>query len=137
MLNQRVMVTAIIKKNGKFLMLKRSGHNKMYSGYWQFPEGGVKFGETPEEALARELREETGLRVKKAKLLGVRASSIEYFHRRLWHFIRIFYYAKVAGEIKLSNKHNEYKWVSKRGLGKIRLLKGLKYGDFRTFLGNA
>jgi len=135
MLNQRVMATAIIKKKGKILMLKRSGRNKMYAGHWQFPEGGVEFGETPEEALARELREETGLRVKRAKLLGVRASSIEYFHRKLWHFIRVFYAVDTSGKLDLSAKHGEHKWASKAELAKMRLMPGLKYGDFRALLG--
>ena len=42
--------------NGQVLWAKRIGHNA-----WQFPQGGIHFGETPEQALYRELREEVGL----------------------------------------------------------------------------
>lgn len=42
--------------NGQVLWAKRIGHNA-----WQFPQGGIQHGETPEEALYRELREEVGL----------------------------------------------------------------------------
>ena len=134
MFNQRVMATAIIKQNGKFLLLKRSRRNKMYAGYWQFPEGGIEVGETPEKALARELKEETGLRVKKAKLLGVSSGNIEYFHQKVWHFIRVFYLVKAAGKIRLSGAHNEQCWFSEKELTKLRLMKSLKYGDFRGLL---
>lgn len=134
MLNQRIMATAIIKKGNKYLLLKRSRSNKMYSNMWQFPEGGVKFGETPRKALKRELMEETGLKVKKAKLLGTVSSNIEYFHKKVWHFVRLLYKVEAKGKIELSNKHSECKWVTKREMKKMRLLKGLRYGDFSPLL---
>ena len=134
MLNQRVMATAIIRKNGRFLMLKRSKGNRFYAGYWQFPEGGVEFGESLEQALAREVKEETGLRIKKADLLGLRSSCIEYFRQKLWHFMRAFYATETAGKIRLSAAHSEYKWVSRREMAKLKLLKGLRYGNFRALL---
>ena len=37
---------------------------------WQFPQGGIKFGETPEEAMFRELEEEVGLRSEHVKIVG-------------------------------------------------------------------
>jgi putative (di)nucleoside polyphosphate hydrolase len=37
---------------------------------WQFPQGGIKAGETPEEAMFRELEEETGLKPQHVKILG-------------------------------------------------------------------
>ncbi len=44
------------KRCGQVLWAKRIGHNA-----WQFPQGGIQYGETPEQALYRELREEVGL----------------------------------------------------------------------------
>ena len=41
---------------GQVLWAKRIGHNA-----WQFPQGGIQLGESPEQALFRELREEVGL----------------------------------------------------------------------------
>ncbi|MEM5814332.1 MAG: NUDIX domain-containing protein [Candidatus Aenigmatarchaeota archaeon] len=134
MLNQRMMATAVIKKNGKFLLLKRGGRTKLYHGRWQFPEGGIKKGETPEQALARELREETGLRVERARRLGVRTSAIKYFGQKVWHFKRTFYAVKTTGKIKLSSKHSEHGWFSKKEVKRLRLLEGLKYGSFRNLL---
>lgn len=37
---------------------------------WQFPQGGIKFGETPEQAMFRELEEEVGLRSEHVKVIG-------------------------------------------------------------------
>src|SRR5690606_41724607 len=37
---------------------------------WQFPQGGIKYGETPEQAMYRELQEETGLEPHHIKILG-------------------------------------------------------------------
>ena len=37
---------------------------------WQFPQGGIKPGETPEQAMYRELKEETGLEAKHVQILG-------------------------------------------------------------------
>jgi putative (di)nucleoside polyphosphate hydrolase len=37
---------------------------------WQFPQGGIKFGETPEQAMYRELEEEVGLRAEHVKVVG-------------------------------------------------------------------
>jgi putative (di)nucleoside polyphosphate hydrolase len=37
---------------------------------WQFPQGGIKFGETPEQAMYRELEEEVGLRPAHVKIIG-------------------------------------------------------------------
>jgi len=37
---------------------------------WQFPQGGIKYGETPEQAMFRELEEETGLLPKHVKVIG-------------------------------------------------------------------
>ncbi|OYV01647.1 MAG: RNA pyrophosphohydrolase [Burkholderiales bacterium PBB5] len=37
---------------------------------WQFPQGGIKYGETPEQAMLRELHEEVGLRPEHVRILG-------------------------------------------------------------------
>ena len=37
---------------------------------WQFPQGGIKFGETPEQAMYRELEEEVGLKSNHVKIIG-------------------------------------------------------------------
>ncbi len=50
--------------DGQVLWAKRIGHNA-----WQFPQGGIQFGETPEQALFRELREESAYCPNMSRLL--------------------------------------------------------------------
>ncbi|WAM00535.1 NUDIX domain-containing protein [Streptomyces sp. Je 1-369] len=64
-------------------------------GLWHLPGGGVDPGEQPEEALARELHEETGLELVGARLVDART----YSARRLgvsWHLVGLFYVVELA-----------------------------------------
>ena len=53
-----------------------NSHNEVWWGKrvrehsWQFPQGGIKYGETPEQAMFRELEEEVGLRAEHVKIVG-------------------------------------------------------------------
>jgi 8-oxo-dGTP diphosphatase len=64
---QRV-TAAIIEENGKVFIAKR-GESKHLAGKWEFPGGKIEPGETPREALSRELDEELGLSVHVGELL--------------------------------------------------------------------
>ncbi len=59
-------VRAIIKKDGKLLLIKRV---KQDMTYWVFPGGGVEDGESCEQALIRECKEELGVEVSVGELL--------------------------------------------------------------------
>lgn len=128
------MVSALIKRGEKYLLLKRGGTTKLYRGQWQFPEGGVKFGESPFTALKREIKEETKLELKDAKYLGNISSVLKEFKMELWHFVRMVYRCEVKGKVKLSRKHKEYKWVEKKDMEKLELLKGMEFKDMKKFL---
>ncbi len=60
-----VAAAVIERPDGTFLMASRP-QGKAYAGWWEFPGGKVEAGETPRQALARELREELGIRVVEA-----------------------------------------------------------------------
>ncbi|RYE87312.1 MAG: (deoxy)nucleoside triphosphate pyrophosphohydrolase, partial [Myxococcales bacterium] len=55
-----LVVAAVIERDGLLLVGQRPAH-KHHGGLWEFPGGKVEPGETPAEALARELHEELGL----------------------------------------------------------------------------
>ncbi|MFP4173447.1 MAG: NUDIX domain-containing protein, partial [Candidatus Hydrogenedentota bacterium] len=56
----RIRVAAIAVRDGAILLVRHEKHGERY---WLLPGGGVDFGETLTEALAREVREETGLAI--------------------------------------------------------------------------
>ena len=51
---------------------------------WQFPKGGIKHGETPEQAMYRELHEEVGLRPEHVKILGRTRGWLRYEVPKHW-----------------------------------------------------
>ena len=66
----RVAVDVVIRfPDGKFVLVKR--RYPPFKGFWAIPGGFVEYGETVEEAAVREALEETGLRVRPVRLLGV------------------------------------------------------------------
>lgn len=85
----RVQVAAAVveRPDGAFLMTSRPP-GKVYAGWWEFPGGKVEPGETPREALARELGEELGLSVQQAYPWLTR--DYDYAHARVrLHFFRV------------------------------------------------
>jgi mutator protein MutT len=67
----------MIRGGALLLTKKRSGP---YQGKWDLPGGGLEFGETPEEALTREILEETAYRAGGLQLFSVESYSEVYFH---------------------------------------------------------
>ncbi len=65
----RLTVDGIIIKNKMILLIKRG--NEPFRGQWALPGGFVEYGETTEEAVIREVQEETGITGTIPKILGV------------------------------------------------------------------
>ena len=85
----RVGAYAAIQQQGHLLLCRLTR-----SGLWTLPGGGIEFGETPEQAMVREVKEETGLIATPNELIGVNsfvATRIDEVH-----FVQIIYTAEVA-----------------------------------------
>lgn len=119
----RVVVTAIIIKDGKYLIVQRSKDKKAWPGMWTVPGGGMEVDDyinTPktneecwyfavENTLKREIKEEVNLEVDKIKYLldlafikpdGVPVVTLSFYCN--WK----------AGEVELNEENIDYKWVT-------------------------
>ena len=110
----RIVVTAMIEHQGRFLIISRPSDKKNFPGMWAFPGGKVELGETLLDALRREVREETGLEIKNES-----AFLNTFFDGNLVG--AAFLVRAVNGNFKLTPEAIDYKWVSS-----TEELKGLK-----------
>lgn len=65
-----------------------------WQGHWTLPGGGVEFGENPEQAMIREIEEETGLHVKATAIAGIDS---HFNPADNYHGVRIVYHVEVTG----------------------------------------
>lgn len=101
------VVAAILKKEDKILIAKKR-EGKPLAGMWEFPGGKIEEGETPEESLIRELREEMDIKIKVKEYVG--ESIYDYGDGKVIS-LKGFTAEIVEGDIKLTD-HDEYKWVT-------------------------
>ena len=99
-----VAAAVILREDGSFLLGQRAP-DTFYPGYWEFPGGKVEPGETPREALVRELREELEIEVEEAAPWIVREHVYEHAHVRL-NFFRV---TRWRGEIR-DHVHAALEW---------------------------
>ncbi len=112
-----ILVRAIIQMREKFLLCRRV--NKRY---YFFPGGHVEFGENIKEALARELKEELGLKIKKCSFIG---GSEHLFTEdgKKHHEINLAFDAKVNKlNTKSKEDHIQFFLLDKKQLAKKNVL---------------
>ena len=122
-----VVVKAIVEYKGKILIIKRSDEDKIDAGTWEFPGGKVDFGETPEEALIRELKEEVSLNVNINGFLYTWSRVMDE-NRQI---IGLTYLCESdSDEVLISFEHSDYKWIEKHeiktNISNEYILDGLK-----------
>ena len=106
-----VGVGAIIVQNGKILIVRRS--SEPGKGKWSVPGGLVELGETVEQAVVREVREECGLDVEVDRLIDVVDSMTFDRNGRLkYHFIILDFFVKIkGGKLRPGDDAKEALWV--------------------------
>ncbi len=109
------VVTGLIHKNGKVLLGQRPVGETL-AGAWEFPGGKIEQGESPQEALARELQEEIGvdaevgaLRLAHTHSYGERGVLLLFYDVGFW-----------KGEPK-TIYHDDLRWVDPEELEKIQI----------------
>ena len=100
----------MIVENGALLLVRRGrGPN---TGLWAVPGGKVAFGETMRQAVAREVREETGLEVEVGPVVWV-GDALDPGPRPEWHYTLVDFRCRVTGgQLAAADDAREAAWVS-------------------------
>ena len=102
------VVAALIEKDGKYLIAKRSTGDINVFDKWEFPGGKVEIGEDEKHAIEREIKEEFVLEIKAKEFI---INNICNYPNKTVD-LRLYSCDYVAGEFKLHD-HSEYAWVEK------------------------
>ena len=109
------VAAAIIIDNGQVFATQR-GYGDFKDG-WEFPGGKIDAGETPEEALVREIKEELETEISVGELID----TIEYDYPTFHLSMDCFWAEIVSGDLVLT-EHEAAKWLTKDELGSVEWL---------------
>lgn len=111
------VTAAVIEKDGKILIAKRRIGDR-HGGRWEFPGGKIDAGETPEECLKRELKEELGIEAEIGELIC--SSTFKYMFVPLE--LLVYKVRHISGKFRALD-HDELKWVEPSELAKYDFVK--------------
>ena len=107
------IITAINDKNEPIIFATERGYGD-FKGGWEFPGGKIEEGETPEEALAREIREELDTEISVGRLID----TIEYDYPKFHLSMDCFFCNIIKGDLVLK-EHEAARWLTKGELREV------------------
>lgn len=117
----QLAASAVIFRDAKILLVRRA--RDPGRGRYSLPGGRVEWGETLEQAVHREVAEETGLTVTIIGLAGIREVMPASGGG---HFVVLSYAARwTGGEVMLNDEHDGFEWVAPDDAPKFDLTDGL------------
>ncbi len=105
------VVAAAVRKNGRYLLGKRPSRG-LLGGLWELPGGKVKGGESHEQALKRELKEELGIEA----AVGPLVASVKHAYSHFKVTLYVYRCEQRAGRARPLH-HAQVKWVRPKDLG--------------------
>ena len=119
----RIGSAVVIEQNGKVLLAKRK--YEPLKDYWTFPGGGIKFGESVEQAAKREMMEELGIKIELQEFIGF----FEYIKNDM-HRLVLFNKAKIVGGEPIPNDDvADIMWIEPE---KLKEMEKVAYSVFET-----
>ena len=109
------VVAAVIVRDDKVLATRR-GYGE-WQGWWEFPGGKMETGESPQDALRREIREELDAEIEVGRLLETVEWDYPSFHLTMHCFIC----SLVSGSMNL-NEHEAAAWLTKENIRSVKWL---------------
>ena len=107
-----ITVKGIVVYDQKVLILKRVRPSSDGLGYWELPGGGLEYGETPHQALIRELKEETNLDIKILKPVYTFTAIRPDYQTVGIGFLSI----PTNNHVIISDEHTDYQFVTSEEL---------------------
>lgn len=111
-----IVVAALIEKDNKYLIARRSTGSNDVLGKWEFPGGKVEENESDKQAIEREIKEEFGMEIK----------AIRFLKNNIYNYpdkvvdLRLYECKYISGEFSLHD-HFEYKFEEKNNIIKYDL----------------
>mgnify|MGYP000325660404 CR=1 FL=1 len=117
MLKVKLIVKSIIlnRRLGKILLLKRESDDNIDPGKWENCGGNMEFGETPKEAIRREIIEETGI----SDIKIYEPVYTTYVNKQEPYLILVYLSETDTETVTLSAEHQDYIWASKEECQKL------------------
>ena len=109
------VVAAVIKMDNKIFATQR-GYGE-FKGGWEFPGGKIESGETPQEALVREIKEELGATIKVGNLID----TVEYDYSNFHLNMQVFWGEVISGKLVLK-EHQAARWLSVHEIDSVNWL---------------
>ena len=114
-MKQIEVVAAIIRKDDKIFATQR-GYGD-FKDWWEFPGGKMEVGESPEEALRREIREELSTEISVDEYI----CTVEYDYPK-FHLKMHCYFCSLISEALHLNEHEAARWLAKDELDSVKWL---------------
>ena len=109
------VVAAIIRDSQGRIFATQRGYGE-WKDWWEFPGGKIEAGETPEEALRREIREELAAEIEVGELFQTIDYDYTQFHLTMHCFL-----CRLKGEVTLK-EHEAARWLAPNELSSVRWL---------------
>ena len=142
-MKQRIRVVAVVEKEGEVLLMKRRSSRLDVPVFWELPTGKIKFGEQPEEAMARTVFDFLGAQVKDMKLKdAVTFLALEGSSQLANLYIVYEVSLKANTKIRPGERYSAYKYILREEVGKLRLneasiavrgFEGEKVGELKNY----
>jgi 8-oxo-dGTP diphosphatase len=111
-----INVVAALIRDGKRVFATARGYGN-YKGWWEFPGGKIEPGESPEDALVREIKEELDSEISVDEYI----STIEYDYPEFHLSMRCYWCSLVSGELVLKEAEDA-KWLDVETIDSVKWL---------------
>ena len=111
---QKIILGGVVVKDNRVLIIQRSADEEAYPNLWEIPSGKREPFEKSEDAVVREVKEETGLDVEVVMPISVFEFKVEK-PDEIRDATQINFLVKLKGdqEVKISDEHQNFAWITK------------------------